>query len=291
MNEELFLEKMEIMLTALITFLLSSLYFSSLVANQGIFLPSEYQNNSGPQWEWAMSALQKISFSDGDKILDVGCGDGKITAFIADQNPRVFVVGLDISAEMLHYASQKFSANNLLFLEGSAASLPFTGQFDKLISLCTAHWIIEQKEALLSFKKSLKIGGALLVTIPAKRPTSLGPVSEQVARSAKWASYFPNIKQERVYYTADEYKILLESVGLQLISPDVSKSMLTFMNKEALLNYVRPLVSFVKHLSEPLQEEFINDVVSLQIIGADVIFSDGTIGFETEKMDIIALRE
>ncbi len=52
----------------------------SLAASQGITRASEYQNNSNFQWEEAMKSLKKFRFEENDKVLDVGCGNGKITA-------------------------------------------------------------------------------------------------------------------------------------------------------------------------------------------------------------------
>lgn len=270
--------------------LLGPLFTTSLSADPGIFRPTEYQNNSQPQWEWAMSALQKVSFNDTDKILDVGCGDGKITAWIAEQYSQATVVGLDISEEMIQHASQNFSKENLVFLQANALSIPFEQHFDKLISLCAIHWIVEQERALQSFKNSLKPGGVLLITTPAKHPSSLGPVSEKIAQSDKWASYFPNHKSTRVYRTADEFRALIQQTGFELISLNMTQDMLTFKNKEALLAYIRPLVSFIKHLPQDLQEDFINDIVETQMLFVDHILVCGSMGFIIEKMDIVAIK-
>ncbi|MES2345148.1 MAG: class I SAM-dependent methyltransferase [Chlamydiota bacterium] len=127
-------------------------------ASQGISLVNDYQENSSLQWNWAMESLKKFPFNENDKVLDVGCGDGKITALIAKQVTHGIVIGFDISEKMLAHASANFSSDNLLFVQGNATSIPFKKQFDKLVSFCTLHWVLKQEQALQSFRSSTTIG-------------------------------------------------------------------------------------------------------------------------------------
>ncbi len=272
--------------------ILSSLNFcvNSLSAGQGISLVSDYQKNSSLQWNWAMESLKKFPFNENDKVLDVGCGDGKITALIAEHVTHGIVIGLDISEKMLAHASANFSSDNLLFVQGNATSIPFKQQFDKLISFCTLHWVLEQKQALQSFKDSLKPGGALLLILPGKAPSNLGSVSKKIACSEKWSSYFPHFKQKRVYYTKEEYLVLLEKVQFEVQSLEVSETITKYADKEALTAYIKPLVNFIDHLSPNLQEDFINDIVERQILESNLTFPDGSIGLQTIKIEVIALN-
>ena len=48
----------------------------------------KYENNSDPQFQCAVSALETCSFKGSEKVLDIGCGDGRITARISGLVPR-----------------------------------------------------------------------------------------------------------------------------------------------------------------------------------------------------------
>jgi ubiquinone/menaquinone biosynthesis C-methylase UbiE len=52
---------------------------------------------------------EELKLRGDETILDVGCGDGKITAELARAVPRGFVLGTDASAEMIAFARKTFS--------------------------------------------------------------------------------------------------------------------------------------------------------------------------------------
>jgi ubiquinone/menaquinone biosynthesis C-methylase UbiE len=253
-------------------------------------LANNYQNHSNLQWNWAIERLKKISFNSTDKVLDVGCGDGKITAFIAKQISNGIVIGLDISKEMLMYASSHYPFNNLLFFEGNASSIPFKQQFDKIVCFSTLHWILDQEKALRSFKESLKPEGVLLLVLPGKAPSNLGDVSQKIASSEKWSQYFINFESKRVYYDPKEYQLLLEKIELQIQSLEITETITEYKDKASLIANVKPLVNFIDCLPKRLHEEFINDIVDEQIRGSDLSYSDNTFGILTSKIEVIAIN-
>lgn len=81
--------------------------------------PEEYEISSSNQKKWGVELLSKLNFSGNEKVLDVGCGDGEITALIAKRVPHGFVVGIDSSEDMVYLAkevSQQSTIRTCLFL-------------------------------------------------------------------------------------------------------------------------------------------------------------------------------
>ena len=77
-----------------------------------------YAANSTVQQSWARELIVKLKLRGDEHILDVGCGDGKISAELARAVPRGVVVGMDASAEMISFAQKTFPAkkkSNLKF--------------------------------------------------------------------------------------------------------------------------------------------------------------------------------
>jgi trans-aconitate methyltransferase len=68
----------------------------------------DYEKNSTQQRQWAQELLQKLDLLGNEIILDIGCGDGKITAEIAVLLPRGSIIGIDLSEEMIVLARQCF---------------------------------------------------------------------------------------------------------------------------------------------------------------------------------------
>lgn len=270
---------------------LFSLFFcqSLLATDQGIKLADNYTKNSFFQWDVAMNSLKTFPFQQNDKVLDVGSGDGKITSYIAKQVSQGTVVGLDISEKMVLQSLTFFQQKNLLFLQGSAVDIPFREQFDKVVSFSTLHWVLNQEQALQSMKNSIRAGGLMLIVTYGKSPNNLATVAQAIASSPKWSSYFPTFKQERVYYTLEEYKILLQKVNLTIQSIKEIKVAAHYQSKKELVAFIRPLVNFISHLPLQLQEEFIADI-SNRMVENDPPLPDGSIDIHHVEIEVVAMK-
>jgi trans-aconitate 2-methyltransferase len=71
---------------------------------------SDYYRQSGLQQAMAEEQLDRLTLGGAERILDVGCGDGKITAEIAARVPRGSVLGVDPSRDMIAFASNRFAS-------------------------------------------------------------------------------------------------------------------------------------------------------------------------------------
>jgi trans-aconitate 2-methyltransferase len=69
---------------------------------------AEYYRRSSLQEAMAQEVLALLDLNGSERILDVGCGDGKITAEIATHAPRSSVVGVDPSRDMIRFAESHF---------------------------------------------------------------------------------------------------------------------------------------------------------------------------------------
>lgn len=227
----------------------------------GLQDPKGYAKNSSLQWNWAISALERYSWKGDERVLDLGCGDGKITAWIANNKTRGLSVGLDVAPAMVLFASETHrDCPNLLFLEGDISKLPFFEQFDLITAFCSLHYVVEQEEGLKAIRRSLYPGGKFLFVAPGRDGTSLGPLSETLIQSAKWAGFFPAFRRQRVYYTKDAYQALLEKTGFRVISFQAAHDAVRFQDQSALLDWLRPLVNYTAHLPDELREEFLKDL-------------------------------
>lgn len=69
--------------------------------------PSDYEKNSSAQERAAESVLSGLKLRGDESILDIGCGDGKVTAKIAALVPQGKVTGIDSSPEMIDFARKR----------------------------------------------------------------------------------------------------------------------------------------------------------------------------------------
>src|SRR5882724_13059152 len=118
----------------------------------------DYSRCSSLQEAMGQEVLALLDLSGSERILDVGCGDGKITAQIAFCASKGSVVGVDPSRDMISFASSHFgpaTLPNLRFEVADARRLPFKNEFDLVISFNALHWIPEQQTALSSIRSAL----------------------------------------------------------------------------------------------------------------------------------------
>jgi len=101
----------------------------------------------------------------GDAILDLGCGTGELSAYLAELvGPEGKVVAVDPDKERLLLAQQSFGeVKNLSFVEGSASNFPGIGSesYNIIFSSHVIHWIPDKQEVFKNMFESLKRGGKI----------------------------------------------------------------------------------------------------------------------------------
>ncbi|MGZ4911398.1 MAG: class I SAM-dependent methyltransferase, partial [Halobacteriota archaeon] len=105
--------------------------------------PEDYHKHSYPQYAFALGLVKRLELRGHERILDIGCGDGKITAELAARVSHGSVLGIDNSAEMILFAQNMFPRSvypNLSFRLGDAVNLTFSQEFDVIVAFASLHW-------------------------------------------------------------------------------------------------------------------------------------------------------
>ncbi|MBN2144620.1 MAG: class I SAM-dependent methyltransferase [Candidatus Aureabacteria bacterium] len=113
----------------------------------------------------------RSTFLDDEPVLDIGCGDGKVTALLALSVPQGSVTGIDNSEKMISFAQENFPSSrcpNSNFIRMDAADLIFREQFDVVYFNAALHWIKDRTSVLRGVEKSLKSSGRLLFQMGGK---------------------------------------------------------------------------------------------------------------------------
>jgi trans-aconitate methyltransferase len=127
-----------------------------------------YDDKHSFVWKLAAGVLELLNAQSGERILDLGCGTGHLTARIAETG--ALVVGVDRSPEMIRQAREKYPS--LQFEVMDAREIQLDGNFDAVFSNATLHWIKEPERAIAGIKKSLRPGGRFVAEFGGKGNTS-----------------------------------------------------------------------------------------------------------------------
>ncbi len=120
----------------------------------------KYKRFSANQKDWGKRLVAELSLKGNERILDLGCGDGILTAQLAAMVPKGSVVGIDASRRMIETA-RTHRKPNLSFVVRDINDLDETGAYDVVFSNATLHWIHDHHALLARVYKALAPEGAL----------------------------------------------------------------------------------------------------------------------------------
>jgi trans-aconitate 2-methyltransferase len=160
-----------------------------------------YFHNSDLQVQWAWQALSQYHFRGNEQVLDFGAGDGKLSALISTLVPEGKVVGVDISKEMIAFASKVFPActyRNLNFIVAEdvdfGKEIICDRKFDLVTSFCVFHLIPNLVIVLTNIKEKMMPDAKLVLTFPiGGNPEFFKAASEEMATRG-WV--FPSPTQD-----------------------------------------------------------------------------------------------
>jgi trans-aconitate 2-methyltransferase len=236
-----------------------------------------------------------------ERVLDVGCGNGKVTRKIAALVPRGGVVGVDASARMIEFAkssnaggdaaASEFAAlpTNLSFAVMDARRLAFREEFDLVVSFNALHWVSEAEQplALRGICAALKSNGiAQLRLVPRGARKSLEDVIEETAHSPRWQKYFVGIRDPYLHMTPDAYTAMAEQCGLRVDRVNTRDHAWDFVSTAAFAAFgTVTFVEWSQHVPDAERAEFVHDALARY---APISGDNHT--FRFYQMDITARR-
>ena len=123
------------------------------------------QHAGREEMERLLSFSGHFRLQPGDRILDAGCGSGRLIPVVCDQiGSDGSLVELDFATAMLEIGKGKTNCGNVTFVLGDAQSLPFPDKdFDKVIALALLPHLDDKAGTLSEFHRVLKPGGLLII--------------------------------------------------------------------------------------------------------------------------------
>lgn len=115
--------------------------------------PKGYDEHAHYVYKLGEPLVALLAPSEGEKILDLGCGHGELTLRLSEF--ECDVLGIDLSEDMVHAAIE----NGVNAVVMNAEELIFDNEFDGIISNAAIHWMDDIGKVVESCYRSLKFGG------------------------------------------------------------------------------------------------------------------------------------
>ncbi|TMD06935.1 MAG: methyltransferase domain-containing protein [Chloroflexi bacterium] len=124
-----------------------------------------YDRVSGPQLRWGLAVLARLELAGDERVLDAGCGSGRVTEHLLERLPRGSVVALDASEAMLAEAGRRLAPHldrvELLHAD-LGRPLPLATPVDAILSTAVFHWISDHDALFQHLAAVLRPGGRLV---------------------------------------------------------------------------------------------------------------------------------
>lgn len=228
--------------------------------------PEEYAKHSAAQLGWARELIARLKLGGDESVLDVGSGDGKVTAEIAAALPRGRVVGLDGSREMIefaraHYDDRQFP--NLEFVCMDARQIELSRRFDIVFSNAALHWIEDHPAVLKGLSRVMRRGAGLIISCGGRdNALEILEAVEAVTAKDRWRNYFEGFAFPYHFYGPDEYSRWLPEAGLSSVRVELVPKAMPQRGAEGLAGWIRTTwLPFTERVPDSAREEMIQDVV------------------------------
>ena len=228
---------------------------------------SAYHALSEPQFAWGLRVLERVRLTGGERVLDAGCGSGRVTAAIMSRVERGFVVGCDLSENMAGAAAKSLgSAPTSAVVCADLSTLPFRGVFDLIFSTATFHWIRDHDRLFAELHAALRSGGRLeaqcgggpnLATIHA-RADALAATEPFRARFATW-------EEPWLFASPEETAMRLERAGFSAIDCWLEHAPTSFPDGQRFGAFIESVVMrpYLARLTDPaLRRAFLDAIIA-----------------------------
>lgn len=260
-------------------------------------LAKMYFHHSETQRQWAWEALSKLSLSEDAKILDFGCGDGKVSAEMARLAKNGTVLGVDVSEKMIHLAKIYFPSyafNNLTFKNTESitfADLPGKQEYDLVCAFTVFHLISTPLEVLKNLKTHLKPLGKLLIVVPTGKNPALYQAANEIfpkyGLKTPWnKNDHPNGQSMR---TLDGCTLYLKEAGYHIESMEIIDTDNPFYDMDDFIAWMMGTVTANWQIPSSLSQDFFTDLVHrMYELDPTIIDEEGRFRFKMPRLHAIA---
>ncbi len=122
-----------------------------------------YDRLAAPMTRWGRIVVDRLDLRGDERVLDAGCGTGKVTAMLRERLPNGEIVALDGSASMVALARERLGEERVTYLVADLLEpLPVDPPVDAVLSTATFHWIPDHDRLFANLAAVMRPGAQLV---------------------------------------------------------------------------------------------------------------------------------
>jgi trans-aconitate methyltransferase len=225
--------------------------------------PHSYSANSDVQFEITMGVLAGYSFNRDARVLDVGCGDGRVSRQLSLLVPNGRVVGIDSSASMIRFAKANHAAqSNLSFVLKDVCELGFMNEFDVAVSTFCLQWVPDKSAAFRGIGNSLRRGGTAILIMPFRNP-EIATLRKQMTTEARWSRFFANYIDPSDSADDRQYEAYAKQAGFTINSYRIGETAGHFGTIDGFTRFLGALTPHLERIpGEEDKQAFMDELVA-----------------------------
>jgi trans-aconitate methyltransferase len=255
--------------------------------------PEDYEQHSAQQQRWARELVEKLQLAGDESVLDIGCGDGKVTAEIASRVPEGHVLGIDSSADMVRRAGELHSPvhPNLRFEVADASHLQYDGEFSVVFSNAALHWVRDQRPVLRGIARGLRDKGRVLVQMGGKgNAADVVAVLNEVTALPRWRGYFAGFVFPFGFYDPEEYRPWLAEASMRPIRVELVPKDMVHAGRDGLAGWLRTTwMPYLERGPAEMQPELLGDVLDAYL-ARHPLDEDGNAHVRMVRLEVEAVK-
>ena len=255
---------------------------------------ADYAANSVAQHAWARELIARLNLRGDEHILDVGCGDGKVTAEIARALPHGLVTGIDASPEMIEFARENFPSpnySNLEFRVMDARRIRLGHAFNIVFSSSALHWVDDHPAFLRGAAAALESGGRLHVSCGGKgNAQDVFLALRPEMRRVRWTPFFRRMPKPYFFHAPEDYQKWLPKFGFTAQHIGLAPKDAVYDDVEKFTAWLRTTwLPYVQRVPDDLREEFIA-AVTQRYVAKHPPDTEGKVHVRMVRLEIDALK-
>jgi trans-aconitate 2-methyltransferase len=176
-----------------------------------------YHQVSTPQTTWGQRVLARLALDGDERVIDAGCGSGRLTGDLLDRLPLGRVLAIDRSWNMLQTARANLRpshGHHVWFAQVALPLLPVVGWADVVFSAATFHWVSDHPTLFAQIQSALKPGGRLHAQYGGGPNLARAhALATSVMRESPFAEHFTTWQEVWTFSTAEEAARQLMGAG------------------------------------------------------------------------------
>ena len=255
---------------------------------------ADYAANSAAQQIWARELIAQLHLRGDERILDVGCGDGKVTAELARAVPKGSVTGIDASPEMICFARKTFHPgkhSNLKFQVMDARLIRQARRFDIVFSSSVLHWVDDHPAFLRGAAACLRLGGRLVVSCGGKgNAQDVFVALRPEMRLKQWCKFFRKLPKPYFFHRPADYEKWLPRFGFKTHTVKLSPKDAVYPGCDRFAAWFRTTwLPYTQRVPEDLREKFTAGVVD-RYIARHPPDAEGRVRVRMVRLEIDAVK-